>query len=118
MERTELQSALKQQQIQSSGKNTFVFLFVYILGMLVIASLLAFMKGCPLYASISIWLPVFFGYLLGFPFLWMKLKGIEPVKLRCHSCESELKTFQIHIVMASKHCPICGEGILDEEKDQ
>jgi predicted RNA-binding Zn-ribbon protein involved in translation (DUF1610 family) len=116
MKRIELQSALKRQQALSSGKNVFVFLSIYLPGMLAFPFLLAYVKDNQPYELLGIF--AFLGYLIGCPLLWLKLKGVKRIKIRCHSCESKLNIYQIHIVMASKHCPICGERIIDKEDEE
>jgi hypothetical protein len=116
MKRIELQSALKKQQALNSGKNAIVFLSIYLSGILLFTFLAPYMKDKKPYELLGI--SAFLVHVIGFPLLCLKLKGVKRIRIRCHSCESQLNIYQIHIAMASRHCPICGERILDEEEEE
>ncbi len=109
MKKSELISSLKIHHEQNNGKASVIFLVLYITGMMAFTPFIKIVEDNPIYGIL--WFILFFGYLIGFPYIWMKFKGVKPIKLQCPTCESKLRGFQIQIAIASNNCPICGELI-------
>ena len=104
---------LKKQHALNSGKQSLIFLLVYIAGMLLFTAFTKIIEDNALCAIL--WLPCFFAYLVGFPVLWYKSKGVKLIKLKCLSCKSKLAGYHLNIAVAADKCPLCGDDVFEEE---
>ena len=114
MKKIELITSIKKQHELNSGKSSVILTVFYLAGMSVFIPFATVLEDNGFYAILFFLL--FFGYLIGFPTVWLKIKGVKKVKLQCQSCKSNLNNVQIQIAIASNNCPICGKTIFTQKQ--
>jgi hypothetical protein len=94
------------------GKREMLMLIPYILGMLCFLPFTHLLDKHPLGALV--WFPLFFGYLIVFPFVWMRLTVGKPEKkfLKCPCCKRPAGGANRLVITATGKCGFCGETIL------
>ena len=103
----------RNQQRFDTGARSLLFLFPYIAGMLLFAIPIRLLESHPAWAFL--WFPAFFGYLILFPFLWMKFLVPKDQRhfLKCPVCLRPTAPPNRLVIIATSRCGHCGETILE-----
>ena len=102
----------RKQQRYETGLRSLVFLVPYMGGMLLFALPIQRVQAQPAWALL--WFPAFFGYLILFPFVWMRFLVPKECRkyLKCPSCLKPTGSTNRMVIIATGKCGHCGEIVL------